>query len=409
MSEHNITVEGGTSIRLPTAGKYCDRDIVITAEGGTEDFDADSVLGTRIFNHKLNLDVGVGTFGLEFTSNGVNYNQIYIGDLGPPLNVMRYQNADVNTPVYSFSEASEYGAPALWWNDGYRHIKITKEPEDPVFKSWLKDNTHREGELDTSDADATAADIRLGAIAYARGKRLIGEAEIGGGSYEIFGSHVIAPEWSGYYIVPEEDVTIDFSKVDAYAYYRDDSDNVAVAGIGYITFRADGTITIKSGGGTYSLEYDGAEWHSEFLDEGDVIFGTYDDFNRVVEFESFFEVTKEEYTLLQGLFTYEDNTAYTIGWQRGNEQNQEILSELMEWEMVATSSLCYVNIYNKHTTKYLLASMNIWDANHEEAEKYIDICLAPDEDGTFGFPAGVTHDAHWEIYIDEVRFSEDGT
>lgn len=34
---YNITVEGGTSVRLPTAGKYCDRDIIITAEGGTED------------------------------------------------------------------------------------------------------------------------------------------------------------------------------------------------------------------------------------------------------------------------------------------------------------------------------------------------------------------------------------
>ena len=31
---HNITVEGGTSARLPTAGKYCDRDIVVTATGG---------------------------------------------------------------------------------------------------------------------------------------------------------------------------------------------------------------------------------------------------------------------------------------------------------------------------------------------------------------------------------------
>lgn len=30
---HNITVEGGTSVRLPTAGKYCDQDIVITATG----------------------------------------------------------------------------------------------------------------------------------------------------------------------------------------------------------------------------------------------------------------------------------------------------------------------------------------------------------------------------------------
>lgn len=30
----NVEVEGGTSVRLPTAGKYCDRDIVITATGG---------------------------------------------------------------------------------------------------------------------------------------------------------------------------------------------------------------------------------------------------------------------------------------------------------------------------------------------------------------------------------------
>lgn len=30
----NIEVEGGSSVRLPTAGKYCDRDIVVTANGG---------------------------------------------------------------------------------------------------------------------------------------------------------------------------------------------------------------------------------------------------------------------------------------------------------------------------------------------------------------------------------------
>ena len=36
----NIEVEGGKSVRLPTAGKYCDRDIVVTAIGGTEDLDA---------------------------------------------------------------------------------------------------------------------------------------------------------------------------------------------------------------------------------------------------------------------------------------------------------------------------------------------------------------------------------
>lgn len=35
MSEYNIAVEGGKSVRLKTAGKYCDRDIVVTAEGVT--------------------------------------------------------------------------------------------------------------------------------------------------------------------------------------------------------------------------------------------------------------------------------------------------------------------------------------------------------------------------------------
>lgn len=34
MNEINLTVEGGTSKRLLTSGKYCDRDIVVTATGG---------------------------------------------------------------------------------------------------------------------------------------------------------------------------------------------------------------------------------------------------------------------------------------------------------------------------------------------------------------------------------------
>lgn len=37
MSQHDITVQGGTSVRLPTAGKYCDRDILIHASAGGVD------------------------------------------------------------------------------------------------------------------------------------------------------------------------------------------------------------------------------------------------------------------------------------------------------------------------------------------------------------------------------------
>lgn len=34
MSAFNVEVAGGSSVRLPTAGKYCDRDIIVTATGG---------------------------------------------------------------------------------------------------------------------------------------------------------------------------------------------------------------------------------------------------------------------------------------------------------------------------------------------------------------------------------------
>lgn len=34
MSAFHIEVAGGTTVRLPTAGKYCDRDITVTATGG---------------------------------------------------------------------------------------------------------------------------------------------------------------------------------------------------------------------------------------------------------------------------------------------------------------------------------------------------------------------------------------
>ncbi len=38
MSSFAIEVEGGKSVKLPTAGKYCDRDIVVTATGSNDAF-----------------------------------------------------------------------------------------------------------------------------------------------------------------------------------------------------------------------------------------------------------------------------------------------------------------------------------------------------------------------------------
>ena len=37
MNEFNIEVNGGVSVRLPTGGKYCDRDIIVTAIGDSSE------------------------------------------------------------------------------------------------------------------------------------------------------------------------------------------------------------------------------------------------------------------------------------------------------------------------------------------------------------------------------------
>ena len=50
----NITVEGGSSVRLPTAGKYCDRDIVVAAVGGgisPADIASAGITGDIVINH----------------------------------------------------------------------------------------------------------------------------------------------------------------------------------------------------------------------------------------------------------------------------------------------------------------------------------------------------------------------
>ena len=52
---YNITVDGGTSVRLPTAGKYCDRDIVVTATGGGSVSEPSTISGINLHNNKTDI------------------------------------------------------------------------------------------------------------------------------------------------------------------------------------------------------------------------------------------------------------------------------------------------------------------------------------------------------------------
>lgn len=71
MSEHNITVKGGSSVRLKTAGKYCDRDIVVSATAGgvelpaltNEGAESDLMKGKQLINSRG--EAVTGKFTLE--------------------------------------------------------------------------------------------------------------------------------------------------------------------------------------------------------------------------------------------------------------------------------------------------------------------------------------------------------
>lgn len=56
MSTHNITIQSGTSKRLKTGGKYCDRDIIVTATGGG---------GGDVPNPEANLDTCTLIFNMD--------------------------------------------------------------------------------------------------------------------------------------------------------------------------------------------------------------------------------------------------------------------------------------------------------------------------------------------------------
>lgn len=61
MSEYNITVESGKSVRLPTAGKYCDRNILITATGG-DNSDEDGLIKRTITEYTNDRVTSIGQY-----------------------------------------------------------------------------------------------------------------------------------------------------------------------------------------------------------------------------------------------------------------------------------------------------------------------------------------------------------
>lgn len=92
MSEYNIEVQGGSSVRLLTAGKYCDRNIVVNAVGGGG--------GTSPFKW---LDY-IETSGTQYIDTGFKHNN--------------------NTRVVTAIQLTEQPTAIVWVFDG-RHANFS--------------------------------------------------------------------------------------------------------------------------------------------------------------------------------------------------------------------------------------------------------------------------------------------
>lgn len=129
MSEFNITIKGGTSKRLPTAGKYVDRDIIVTAEGGGG---SDTMVGIWILNEVLDLSEFDFYFNFVLT-NVANSPQFYnFWSDGDGLYYVDVDDGEL-TPYYD----------GAWIYPDRRTITITEEPTDAECIAWLKANARK--------------------------------------------------------------------------------------------------------------------------------------------------------------------------------------------------------------------------------------------------------------------------
>ena len=138
MSEHNISVQAGNSVRLLTAGKYCDRDIVVTAEGsdggsagnqlhGTLDGTLESIYSnvskviayacrgiTTLTTVNLPEAISIETYAFYGCSGITNLNAPEVKTLGTYAFYNCSNLATINAPnVTSLGNSSFYGCKKL--------------------------------------------------------------------------------------------------------------------------------------------------------------------------------------------------------------------------------------------------------------------------------------------------------
>ena len=121
MSEHNITVEGGSSVRLKTVGKYCDRDIVVTVKYSEADRNALDGIITRGINGSYYNDRVTSIGDRAFMGCGS------LGNITFPnvktINVYAFQSCR-NIQIADFSVLESIGSYAFAYCSGLKALII---------------------------------------------------------------------------------------------------------------------------------------------------------------------------------------------------------------------------------------------------------------------------------------------
>lgn len=154
MSEYKITVESGSTVRLVTAGKYCDRDILVTVTGSTNYTVTDiDYSGWDSGSFKETLDNGATLeYAVEFDNNG---RPIKVTALDGTVTTVNWDNAPASTSTFTIDGIEMLTNPGMTWgewlNTPYNVIS------HPYYTWYTKLGINRDGHV----ALATDYDVRL--------------------------------------------------------------------------------------------------------------------------------------------------------------------------------------------------------------------------------------------------------
>ena len=138
MSVHRITVKGNSTVRLPTAGKYCDRDIVITAEGGSVELPdlsdpgaaADLMSGKQLIDGEGKIVDGTFTIEEEITEQDALIEQIN--------SALQRKTVGGGLPTQEKTvEVTENGTVEVLPDEGYTLSKVTVDVDIPIPDGYI--------------------------------------------------------------------------------------------------------------------------------------------------------------------------------------------------------------------------------------------------------------------------------